>query len=227
MNRCSGTALLVALLLCAGGTVVSAQVVVGRASTVGESHARGFADVVRAHGDYNLWNSEAAINYATARRQELENDLRQTEVFFQRRALNRRERFGDYPQRAARNAERAAAQADKKVHRNLIRYGQTDRPSRLTSRELDPITGQITWSLFLQGPEYAEQRKTIEAIMHRRALQDGILMLDDFQAATAAVDQMQSILQGNIRTKRSMDFINTRNFLTRLESEIRNPPEDF
>lgn len=201
------------------GSVASAQVIVNRASTVGESYARGMADVVRSQGEFNLMNSQANINAEEARRRQLENDLRQTEVFFQRRAINRQQRFGDYPERAARNAERAARDSE----RAMIRYGQAGRPRRLTSRELDPLTGAITWPLFLQGPQYAQPRQTISAIMHTRALQEGALSLEEFQAVTSAMDEMSSILGGKIREKNSTDFINTRNFLNRLDYEIRNP----
>jgi len=158
-------------------SVSSAQVVVNRSATAGESYARGWADVVRAQGQYNLMTSQAMINATTARRQELENNLRQTEVFFERRELNRQRRFGDYPERAARNSERAARDAQ----RMLIRYGQEGRPRRLTARELDPLTGKITWPLFLQGPDYAEQRKIVDAIMHTRAQQEDVINLERVQ----------------------------------------------
>jgi hypothetical protein len=225
MARYNCTLVVTSFLFLAGNTIASAQVVINRASTVGESQARGIADVVRSQGEYNLLTSQARVNDATARRQELENNLRQTEVFFERRALNHQQRFGDYPERAARNAQRAAEQAQLQAQRNMIRYGQAGRPRRLTSRELDPITGRITWSLFLQAPEYAEPRQTVDAVMQTRALQHGILTVEEFEAAMDAIDQMRSILQGRIREKRSMDFINTTNFLDRLTYEIRNPVE--
>ncbi|MCE9556946.1 MAG: hypothetical protein K8T91_26660 [Planctomycetes bacterium] len=202
-----------------GSSVASAQVIVNRASTVGESYARGMADVVRSQREFNLMNSQANINAEEARRRQLENDLRQTEIFFQRRAINRQERFGDYPERAARNAERAARDSE----RAMIRYGQAGRPRRLTYSELNPLTGIITWPLFLQGPEYAQPRQTINAIMHTRALQEGALSLEEFQAVTSALAEMSSILGSRIREKNSTDFINTRNFLNRLDYEIRNP----
>jgi len=200
-------------------SAANAQVVVNRAATAGESHARGWADVIRSQGQYNLMTSQAMINATTARRQELENELRQTEVFFERRALNQQRRFGDYPERAARNAERAARDAQ----RMYIRYGQEGRPRRLTSRELDPITGSITWPLFLQGPDYAQQRQTIDAVMHARALQEDAINWEQFEALMSATDAMRNTLRGKIREKNSTDFINTRNFIDRLVYEVRNP----
>ena len=105
----------------------------------------------------------------------------------------------------------------------MIRYGQEGRPTRLTSKELDPLTGAITWPLFLQGPEYAQPRQTIDAVMHTLALQDGVLNLEQFQAITSAINEMSSILGSRIREKNSTDFINMRNFLNRLDYEVRNP----
>ena len=60
-----------------------------RASTVGESYARGYADVVRSHGTAILANSEAAINMTQAVRRDMENRDKWTDTYFQMRQKNR------------------------------------------------------------------------------------------------------------------------------------------
>jgi hypothetical protein len=59
------------LLLTVSTAQVNAQYVNNKASTIGESWARGMSDVVRSAGDANLSNSAAEINYQAARTPEL------------------------------------------------------------------------------------------------------------------------------------------------------------
>jgi len=191
---------------------VSAQVVVDQAATVGESYARGVADVVRSQGQYNLQTSEAAINWTQARSQQIDNDLQQTQVFFEKRNINKQQRFGDYPERAARNAQK-----------QMIQYGQAGRPKRLTSREIDPLTGRINWPIFLQGPEYDQPRQTITALMQQRAHQEGAIGLEGYESIMGAADQMYTILRGKIKEMNSTDYINTKNFIDRLVYDVKNP----
>lgn len=204
--------LLAAVLVCGAAGPATAQVVTDQAATVGESYARGFADIVRSQGQYNLQTSQAMINATTARSQQLDNDLQQTQVFFEKRALNKQQRFGDYPERAARNAQK-----------QMIHYGQAGRPKRLTSRELDPLTGRINWPVFLQGPEYEQPRQTINAIMQQRASQEGAIGLEGYDSIMGATDQMFSILRGKIREMNSTDYVNTKNFIDRLVYDVKNP----
>jgi len=65
------------------------------ASTVMESHARGYADLLRAQAQYNLITSQAMLQAAQARRLQLDNRVKQTETFFQLREMNRNARFGE------------------------------------------------------------------------------------------------------------------------------------
>ena len=203
---------LVALMVGAASQA-GAQVVVDQAATAGESWSRGVADVVRSQGQYNLQTSEAAINLTEARSQQLDNDLKQTQVYFEKRNINQQQRFGDYQQRAAINAQK------------MVRYGQAGRPTRLTSREQDPLTGKITWPIFLQGPEYQQPRSTLNAMMQMRANQEGALGLEGYETIMGATDQMYATLKGKIREMNSQDYINTKNFIDRLVYEVKNPAQ--
>jgi hypothetical protein len=46
---------------------------------------------------------------------------------------------------------------------------KTERYPRLSSDQLDPVTGQIQWPDTLMGPEYAEDRKVIEDALKTQA----------------------------------------------------------
>lgn len=203
---------LVLALVVGWSSQAGAQVVVDQAATAGESWSRGVADVVRSQGQYNLQTSEAMINATQARSQQLDNDLKQTQVYFEKRNINSQQRFGDYQQRAAINAQK-----------KMIQYGQAGRPKRLTSRELDPLTGKIYWPVFLQGPEYAQQRQTLGAMMQMRANQEGAIGLEGYETIMGATDQMYATLKTKIGQMNSTDYINTKNFIDRLVYDVKNP----
>jgi len=205
------TRFLAAALILSVASQVSAQVVVDQAATVGESYARGAADIVRSQGQYNLQTSEAAINLTQARSQQIDNDLQQTQVFFEKRNINSQQRFGDYSQRAAINAKK------------MVQYGAAGRPKRLTSRELDPLTGRINWPIFLQGPEYDQPRQTINGMFQMRANQEGALGLEGYESIMGATDMMYATLKSKIETMNSTDYINTKNFIDRLVYDVKNP----
>ena len=60
-----------------------------RPSTAAESYQRGFADVVRSAGAANVMNSAAMINVEEARSKNIENDLKATETYFEKKRVNK------------------------------------------------------------------------------------------------------------------------------------------
>ena len=97
-----------------------------KASTVGESYARGYSDVVRSHGMANLANSEAAINMTEAARRDMENRDQWTDTYFQMRQKNR-----DY---------RAAERGPRPSREDFVRIAAAGRPERLSPSQLDSVT---------------------------------------------------------------------------------------
>ena len=86
--------MVVALLVCTGLAVAQdyyygGYPVVNRASTAGESYARGMADVTRSAGMYNLATSEAAINLTEAQSNYIKNRDQWTNTYCQMREANR------------------------------------------------------------------------------------------------------------------------------------------
>ena len=87
-----------------------------RASTVGESHARGVSDIIRARSHAAINYSEAAIGATEARSRQLDNRLKSTQTFFEMRRINREERFGTPDEKyelKQRNEQRFARRARK------------------------------------------------------------------------------------------------------------------
>lgn len=114
----------------------------GHASTVGESYARGAADVIRARGQAALLKAEALRSFEEARSRDLDNDAKQLEIRQERRRMGLAQREASREKLRARrstflalndnsqnvtSAEKAEKRAASKVRlaKSLLRNGRT------------------------------------------------------------------------------------------------------
>ncbi|GMQ80132.1 MAG: hypothetical protein BMS9Abin04_076 [Planctomycetia bacterium] len=179
-----------------------------RSSTVGESHARGMADLVRSAGDANLKNSEAAGNYEDARAKNFDNRLKYTETYFQQKQLNR-----EY---------RKAKRGPRPDPEQLYRRTRARMPDRPTPNELDPVFGRIKWPRYLQQDEFASDRMTLEKLFSERASGEGSSKTDQkiIEAADAMVDTLRKIAKRNVTD----GTITANKFIRSLKHEMRFSP---
>ena len=126
-----------------------------RASTVGESYARGMADVVRSQGAANLMNSRAAVNMTEAARLDMENREQWTDTYFQMRQKNK-----EY---------RAAEKRPRSTREDWVRYAAAGKPQPLSPSQLDSVTGKIKWPRVLMRPEFEASRAELDALFAKRA----------------------------------------------------------
>jgi hypothetical protein len=178
--------------------------------------AHGFADVVRSAGVYNLLTSEAAINWEKARKLAIDNRLHWTQTYFEMRRINR-------------EARRAAYLALNPPHtqEDFIRYAQADAPKRLSSSQLDPITGYLAWPRLLLRPEFAELRRDLEKLFALRATAGGAIGNEAYDQILYLVEIMQRKLQDSVGTVKGAaaanDYLQARKFLESLAHEARFP----
>lgn len=179
-----------------------------RPATYEESVARGYADVVRSAGQYNLQTSEAAKNLTDARSQDLDNRLKATEYYFESRRINRE----------ARKAERGP----RPTSQQLFKIAADTAPDRLSPNQVDPLTGQINWPLLLRQQSFAPQLQELEQAYKSRA--EGSMTYDDIRTVTATVDELLAELQEDVKEYPPNDYIQAKNFLRSIAREVRFPP---
>lgn len=179
-----------------------------RASTVGESHARGMADIVRSAGQARVDTSQAAINMTEARKNEIENRKQWTETYFDMRRINRE----------AREAERGP----KRTKEDWIRLAQAGRPRRLSPSELDSVAGKLSWPILLRKDEYAKQRAVVDQAFANRAT-TGTISPEDYKAVRNASESIAETMKKNIKKVSSLDYITAKRFLGSLKYESRQP----
>lgn len=174
----------------------------GHASTAAEGAARGYADVVRSQGMANLANSAAAINYEDARKSYLDNRLKATQTYFEMRRYNTE----------ARRAEKAPPLSPE----GYVRLARQQAPAQLSTSQLDPLTGSITWVMPLRRPEYGQLRAAVEKLFHDRA--GGYA---DPLAIDAAIDAFDAQLKTDLAKFAANDYLAAKNFLSSLKFAAR------
>jgi hypothetical protein len=178
-------------------------------STVGGDIARSQAEFVRAAGEYNLNTSKGMINMQTAKSMEIENRLRWTETFFEMRRVNR--------------TARALEAGPRPTMEQVVRYARMQAPRRLSSLELDPITGDISWPVVLQDSPYIENRAFLEEQFRMRAKSGGSFDYAQFDTVEAAFENFKANLLTNVSKYSGRRYGEARNFLDSLKLEFELP----
>jgi hypothetical protein len=165
----------------------------------------GMSQVIRAEGDYNLQTAQGMINYEEARSKYIENVNKWTQAYFQMREANQ-----------AYQIERA--QRNRHSPETMALVAASDRPRRLDSDELDPVTGRISWPEGLMGERFAELRADIEHNFELRAWTSR-------SPGTAAkihddARLMTDLLREEIENMPAREFIEARKFIDALDYAV-------
>ncbi len=178
------------------------------ASTAAEGYARGMADVIRSQGQYNLMNSQAAVNMTQAQRQAIENQKLWTDTYFRMRETNAEYR--------AKNRRPTPTRED------WIRYAQAGKPARLSPGELDTVNGTIHWPSLLDTSTFASYRTELEKLFAERA-QAGSMDGDSVIRTRQITQAMLQDLKGQISDVPSSEYLRARRFIESLAYESTMP----
>jgi hypothetical protein len=176
-----------------------------RASTAGEGYARGMADVIRSYGENNLANARAQRDWEDARRAYIENRVRATEAFYERRALY------DQHLAAKHYEEREKANA----------WLEKIRLEDLNAQEFNVDTGQIHWPRLLADPQYQNVRAQLDLLFVKRA-QYGELDAQDFARAESLIKQWRAHLTSQRDSIPDVLLRDGLRFLLRLNRELEH-----
>jgi len=174
----------------------------GHASTAAEGYQRGYADVVRSYGMANLLNSEASKNWEDARRAYIDNRAKATETYFEMRRYNNE----------ARKAERGSPFSME----TFVRLSHQQAPARLSTSQLDPLTGGIGWPAALQKNEYTAFRTRLDGLFKNLAAG-----YSDSGEIKKAVEEFQEQLKADLAQFQANDYLAAKNFLTSLSQAGR------
>jgi hypothetical protein len=181
----------------------------GYASTAQQAADYGMASVIRSAGYANLQNSEAAKNWEDAKTKEIDNRQKWTNAYFQMRKDNR----------AARAEERGPPITQEQA----IRLAHKAAPPRLSSTQLDPVTGHISYPLVLTDDVFAPYREQVDKLFAERASSGGSVSYSQFEEIQQAVNGFIGALKQRVDKYAAGDYGTARNFLTSLAHEARFP----
>jgi len=164
-------------LIACGGSAVWGQVVVDQAATAGESYARGVSGIISAQGQKNLNDSQAAINATEARSNQIDNQVKSVNAFWEKKSI--------YEEHVAQ--EMAEVQA--KRGRYIARRGSLD----FSPEEFDRTTGAVNWPKILQQTVYNPFREELDTAFHDRSY-NGALTSDQYMTATTAYNDWRAAI---------------------------------
>jgi hypothetical protein len=177
-------------------------------STAAESYQRGLAEVVRSAADANLMASLAAQNLEAARSQDIENRVKWTEAYYEMRRANK--------------AYRASKRSPRLSQEQIARVTRAGMPKRLTSAQVDPLTGELAWPIVLRDRQYADQTEQLDKLFGARAA-TSMVPADGFQTAKTHTDVLLAALKKNIDQYKPADWIDAKKFVDSVAYEARFP----
>ncbi len=198
----------VCALLLPAASVAHAQWINSGPSTVGQSYAQGYADVIRAAGDAEVSDSVAAGNYAAARSAEIDNHKKAVETYFQLKEINK--------------AETAKIEGPPLTQEQLYLWNKSMAPRRPNTAMLDPVTGKISWPIIMRSSLYAQPCRTLESLFAARA-STGSFDADQYAQVQQTSNAILSILTANAKNYGDMDIIAVKNLMDSLVYEARFP----
>lgn len=167
----------------------------------------GAAQVIRAEGEYNALTTQGMINFETARSRYIENSAKWSQFYSKMREANESYRRQKIEQN--RHSPEVLAQA-----------AASDVPRSLSSDEIDPVTGRITWPVLLMDDQYAAVRADLE---HLFELHAWTTRTPETSAKIhEGTRQMMEMLRDNIENVPAGEYVAARKFIEALDYSAMN-----
>ena len=105
----------------------------------------------------------------------------------------------------------------------IVTYAKMQRPRTLSSLEVDPVTGDITWPLLLADPIYSEYTRLLQDYFRQRADDGRVTNQEQITTVRATIDEFKSELKANVANYPAGDYGQARNFLDSLQQNYQEP----
>jgi hypothetical protein len=176
-----------------------------KASTVGESYARGLSDVIRSRADARYSDALTATELQNTQAQYYKNRVLAAQTFLDVRRM--RDDYRD---------ERYAANRAK-----LTSYLETKKLQPLTQSDLHESTGKITWPPLLRLPEMDKVRTYIDQLFAKRA-EDGALTSTDYLQGRESLKKWRQGLAVFKDKVPNSELQDAARFLNQLDAELKS-----
>lgn len=192
-------------LLVLASSVARGQVIYNSSSTAAEGYQRGLGSVISAQGSKNLSNSQAAINMTDARSNQIDNQVKSVNAYWEKNDI-----YNQHLQ-----------QQNYKIEQTRARLLAKNKLQPLTSEEFDSTTGHITWPKVLTQKQYDPYRDKLDQLFQDRA-QNGYLSGDQYQEATTASQDWHKMMAAQSNQYPAPILDQMLRFLLKLNRELND-----
>lgn len=179
-----------------------------RASTAGESYARGMSDVIRSSAEARSMDASTISKLQSVQAQYYQNRVLAAQAFVDQRRIRDQYREDRH-------------QADRY---KLASYLGTKQLKPLASSEYHQASGKISWPPILDLPQFEKARKFMDDIFAKRATTGALTSQEYLQCSTGLKKWRQSLTQFN-ETFSSKDLQEAARFLNRLDVLLKSETE--
>ncbi len=189
----------------------------------GGGYYDGGAAAIRAQGQAQVDRSKAMINYQEATSKQIDNQKKLAETYVARQKAQRASIHEQQEIIKAKEEARQAALA-RQVEKNRKRQESGLSPyfnasasqdqERLSSSQLNPATGEISWPESLMGSEFDVSRAKLQELYSLKN-STGVTSSLSRQISEEA-NVMKNILRGQIRNMLPNDYLAARGFIEGL-----------
>jgi hypothetical protein len=177
------------------------------ASTAYGSYSRGIAAVIRAQGQKNLRDAQAAEELEEARAKYIENRMKATNTYFRMRSANR--------------AYREAEEGPPPTSEELFRLAKIKAPDRLSPSELDPVSGQVNWPALLRDATFTPLRSDLNGMLSYWAENDNRLTIDQYSKMQNTIEALTETLKTVVDQAPPHTYVAARKFLDSMSYELQ------
>jgi hypothetical protein len=178
-------------------------------SRVAGSFLAGQGALAQGLGQFNLANSQAAINNQQAYSAYLDNRLKSVQVYFERRQLN-----------ASYRAEMRRPPA---TPEEIVAFNDLRTPARLAAEQLDARDGSLRWPAVLRGSEFDDLRIQLDGLFAERALHpyDAGLGTPNYRQIRRVADAIRGRLKSQLDQITPDEYLAGNKFLNSVGYEGR------
>ena len=97
-------------------------------------------------------------------------------------------------------------------------------PERSSGTQIDSITGELSWPIVLQAPEFEQYRKELDALFQDRAAKGSVMGRDAYLKTRSTCDAFLAALNEQVRELPANDYIEGKKFIEMLKYESKHPP---
>jgi hypothetical protein len=125
------------------------------------------------------------------------------------------------PAAASKTPVRAPATAVKPAPARPAPRPRAGVPARTASYQIHPISRRVNWPQLLRRDCFAQPRAEIERLVAEQTVHNSGLGSQNCEDIRRAVEQMKSLLKGQIKSTRPEEYLNARRFLDSVAHEAR------